>query len=172
MHWVDYAHSEDGGRTWSEPRHTDVVGQNMNAWVTARGTLIAACRGIDGTSLSAGGADPAREPPVQRSGRLRDPLLHGRGSRRRLTVALPVHAARSERGCATAPTISRESPSMCNLPDGRVMVVYYSYDESIFCGLGDENCLNPLIRSEMERIPHVFKRRPCRAILTETGDAG
>ena len=63
-------------------------------------------------------------------------------------------------------------PSMCNLPDGRVMVVYYSYDESIFCGLADENCLNPLIRSEMERIPHVFKRRPCRAILTETGDAG
>ena len=56
---------------------------------------------------------------------------------------------------------------MCNLRDGRVMVVYYSYDESILCGLADENCLNPLIRSEMERIPHVFKRRPCRALLTE-----
>ena len=97
VHWVDYAHSEDGGRTWSEPCHTDVVGQNMNAWVTARGTLIAACRGIDGTSLLAGGADPARKPPLQRSDRLRDPLLHGSGSRRRLTVALPVHAARSER---------------------------------------------------------------------------
>ena len=61
---------------------------------------------------------------------------------------------------------------MCNLRDGRVMVVSYSYDESIFGGLGYENCLNPLIRSEMERIPHVFKRRPCRAILTETGDTG
>ena len=61
---------------------------------------------------------------------------------------------------------------MCNLPDGRVMVVYYSYDESIFCGLADENCLNPLIRAEMERIPHVFKRRPCRAMLIETAGAG
>ena len=62
-------------------------------------------------------------------------------------------------------------PSMCNLPDGRVMVVYYSYEEAIFRGLADENCLNPLIRSEMKRIPHVFKRRPCRAILTAAGDA-
>ena len=47
-----------------------------------------------------------------------------------------------------------------------------TYDESIFSGLADENCLNPLIRSEMKRISHVFKRHPCRAMLTETVDAG
>ena len=50
VYWVDYAHSADQGRTWSQPRHTNVVGQNCNAWFTATGTLVAACRGIDGSS--------------------------------------------------------------------------------------------------------------------------
>ena len=166
VHWVDYAHSEDGGRTWSEPRHTDVVGQNMNAWVTAHGTLIAACRGIDGTSL-------LREEQIRpASRRYSDQVGYGihfftaeapaDGSRWRYRFTLP-----DPNGLRYSAHHQSGEPSMCNLRDGRVMVVYYSYDESIFCGLGDENCLNPLIRSEMERIPHVFKRRPCRALLTE-----
>ena len=52
--------------------------------------------------------------------------------------------------------------------DGSLLIVYYSYDESIIGGLSDQNCLNPLIRSEMTRIPHVFCRRPCAAIVDES----
>ena len=103
VHWVDYAHSEDGGRTWSEPRRTDVVGQNMNAWVTAQRDVDRRLPRDRRHQPVAGGADPAREPPVQRSVRLRDSLLHGGGSRRRLTMALPVHAARSERAALQRP---------------------------------------------------------------------
>lgn len=48
--------------------------------------------------------------------------------------------------------------------------MHYSYCESIMEGIKDVSCLNPLVRAKMIRIPHVFNRRPCVAILEEVAD--
>ena len=49
--WTFYSHSADGGRTWTKPKKLNIFAQNLNAWYTAEGTLVAACRGIDGSGV-------------------------------------------------------------------------------------------------------------------------
>ena len=156
---------------WSEPRRTRRGRSEHKCLDHSTGDVDRRLPRDRRNKPVAGGADPAGKPPVQRSGRLRHPLFTAEASadgsrwRYRFTLSDPDglrYTAHHQSG----------EPSMCTLPDGRVMMVYYSYDESIFRGLADENYLNPLVRSEMERIPHMFKRRPCRAILIDTADAG
>jgi hypothetical protein len=57
-------------------------------------------------------------------------------------------------------------PCFCNLPNGDLFVVYYSYDESIYETLDREN-MPAHTSSESKRIAHCFKRRPCACVIRE-----
>ena len=164
LHWTDYSCSDDGGRTWTPPKATNVLGQNLNSWITPRGTLVGACRGIDGTSRL---REEEIEPDDTRNTEQKGYGIHffisdNSGLEWAYQFTLPDPAGRRY----TAWHESGE-PSFCSLPGDRILVVYYSYDESIAETL-DERGLPPFPASELKRIPHVFKRRICACILKET----
>ena len=164
VYWTDYAHCEDGGLTWSPAGRTNVVGQNLNAWITPRGTLIAACRGIDGTSRLRGheirDAD-RRYAPRQVGYGIHFFVAEDDGANWAYQFTLPDPAGR-------AYTEWHESgePCFCTLPNGDILVAYYSYDESIYQTL-TERPMPAFAASEAKRIAHCFKRRICACILRE-----
>ena len=164
-----YSHSADGAKTWSEPKSIQMFAQNFNAWYTSKGTLVAACRGIDGSGL----LDPGWLSPEERKKRMAKRITPQKGygiqffratkddgSQWEYLFTLPDPAGREY----TAWHESGE-PCFCNLPNGDLFVGYYSYDESIHDTL-DPN-MPAHTKSESKRIPHCFKRRPCACILRE-----
>ncbi|MBH06336.1 MAG: hypothetical protein CMJ20_08445 [Phycisphaeraceae bacterium] len=164
-----YAHSSDGGYTWTTPQRINMFGENFNAWYTAKGTLVAACRGIDGSGVhNPGKYSPAelekhlarRRTPQEGYGIHFFRAAKEDGSEWDYLFALPdplglEYRAHHEAG----------EPCFVNLPDGNLFVGYYSYDETIY------DTLNPgmphFTKSESTRIAHCFKRRPCACVVRE-----
>jgi len=170
-----YAHSSDGGTTWSEPKSIGFFAQNFNAWYTAKGTLVAACRGIDGSGRIIAG----RLPLAERQ-RLHEENLRLKRQTPQIGWGIHFFRATKEDGSAWEYLFNLPDPKgwqyvshgesgepcFCNLPNGDLLVVYYSYDESIYDTLDFDN-MPAHTRSESNRIPHCFKRRPCACILRE-----
>ena len=164
LFWTDYSHSEDGGHTWSEPERTNVLGQNFNAWVCPDGVLVAACRGIHGTGhRSQEDLRPDDQVHTDQPGfGIHFFIAEDGGSRWQYQFTLPDPKGREYTAWHEA-----GEPCFCDLPDGRLFIAYYSYDESIFEQI-EHRPPNDFIASEMRRIPHVFKRRICACILSRT----
>jgi len=161
--WVYFSFSDDGGQTWRQPEPTNVFGQNMNAWLTSQGTLVAACRGIDG------------------SGKLKESEILQQDERYTAQAGYGIHFFTSADGGATWNWVIKlpdpkqrgysawheaGEPCFCNLPGGRLLVIYYSYDEAVLEKL-DTETMPESTRRELLRIPHVFQRRLCGAVLAE-----
>ena len=165
--WVNYAISEDGGRSWSTPAPTNVLGQNLNAWVTSGGTLIAACRGIDGSAQFSQAAITADAPryTCQKGFGIHFFISEKHdGSSWKYLGTLP-----DPKGLQYSEYHQAGEPCFCNLPNDKVFVGYYSFDESIFQTL-DSRPMPSFVAGETGRIPHVFKRRICACIVEECND--
>ncbi len=164
-----YAHSADGGRTWTTPQRINMFGENYNAWYTAKGTLVAACRGIDGSGVHT----PSKYSPQE--------LEKLMARRRTVQQGYGIHFFRAAKadgseweylfnlpdpeGLEYRAHHQAGEPCFANLPNGDLFIGYYSYDESIY------ETLNPgmpdFAQREAKRIAHCFKRRPCACILRE-----
>lgn len=160
--WVNVSWSDDGGRSWTRPQRSNVFGQNFNAWLTKRGQLIAGCRGIDGSGfLRTGEIPPGATRWTEQPGfGLQIFSSYDAGSTWKFHLTLPDPA-----GLSYSAWHQTGEPAFCNLSDGRVLVVYYSYDESILATVEEQNETNQFIRSEMLRMPFAFKRRICSCVL-------
>lgn len=165
LFWVHASWSEDGGRTWTPLRSVNVLAQNFNAWPVSGGRLIGACRGIDGSGhLRQEDIRPNAPRLTAQSGfgiQVFSSADSGQTWDYLLTLPDPggrEYSAWHEAG----------EPAFCNLDEGRILIVYYSYRESIINTLEVMNDLNPFVRSEMLRIPHAFRRRICGSILFQS----
>jgi len=168
--WTFYSHSEDGGRKWTKPKKLNIFAQNLNAWHTAKGTLVAACRGIDGSGVFYASRLTDEERKKRFATRHTEQKGYGihffkaakeDGSEWEFLFALPDPDGREyidwhESG----------EPCFANLPNGDLFVGYYSYKESIYDTLERERMPAHTL-SESKRIPWCFKRRPCACIIRE-----
>ena len=168
--WTFYAHSDDDGRTWDEPKKLNIFAQNLNAWYTSKGTLVAACRGIDGSGVFYASRLSDEERKKRFAVRHTEQKGYGihffkaakeDGSEWEFLFALPDPAGRQYENWHES-----GEPCFANLPNGDLFVGFYSYRESIYDTLPrDEMSAHTL--SESKRIPHCFKRRPSACIIRE-----
>lgn len=145
-----------------------MFGQSFNAWFAAKGTLVAACRGIDGSGVPGWSSVPLAEVERRRQAAERYTPQEGYGIHffRALDdganweyLFTPPHPAGRE---YTRWHESGES-CFCDVPNGDLLVGYCSYDESIYDTLSPG--MPESTRCESKRIPHCFKRRPCAYII-------
>lgn len=161
--------SSDGGRTWSQPQRINMFGENFNAWYTAKGTLVAACRGIDGSGVHGTEAHSAEELKKLMAKRRSPQKGYGihlfraakdDGTEWQYLFNLPDPAGREYRSWHES-----GEPCFANLPNGDLLIGYYSFDESIYDTL--DPGMPAFTKSESKRIAHCFKRRPCACIVRE-----
>ncbi len=161
LNWAYCAWSHDAGATWAAPQVSNVIGQNFATWLMADGTLIGACRGFDGTGRAS--ADEIRADDVRFSDQKGFGIHlftgHDGGKHWSYEMTLPDPAGRSYTAFHEA-----GEPCFCNLPNGEVMVAYYSFDASI-ADTWNQRYIPPFVQGEMKRIRHAFLRRICACVL-------
>jgi len=158
---ISFSLSEDNGKSWAEPQFTNVTGQNFNAWLTPRGALVGACRGIDGSGKY------QLSEIIPDNIRYNDQIGYG------IHFLSAVNDGKIWNYLFTLPdpsglqyTAYHQSgePGFVTLDDNHILVCYYSYDESIYNTL----CINDFpeyTRMQALRIPHAFKRRVCVCMI-------